>query len=99
MKITPTKIFQFIEGNLKMLGDQLHLLSKHEREQVFYRSEVCKNDCVKFGYCVFCGCSLPGKMYVNESCNNGERFPNLMNAENWEKFKKEHNIEIKDILH
>jgi len=99
MKITPKKVFQFIEGNLKMLGDQLHLLPQHEREQVFYRSQICKDDCVKFGYCVFCGCSIPGKMYVKESCNDGSRFPNLMNEENWEKFKKDNGIEIKDILH
>ena len=46
MKITPKKIFQFIEGNLKLLGDRMHLLPAHEREQVFYRSEICKNDCM-----------------------------------------------------
>lgn len=100
MKITPTKIFQFIEGNLKMLGDKMHLLPKHEREQVLYRSMVCKDDCMEYGYCVYCGCSVPGKMYVKESCNSGDRFPNLMSAPDWEKFKLEKNIEIEgDILH
>lgn len=100
MKITPKKVFQFIEGNLKMLGDQLHLLPKHEREQVLYRSMICKNDCMKYGYCVYCGCSVPGKMYVKTSCNNGERFPNLMGSEEWEKYKTENNIEVHgDVLH
>jgi hypothetical protein len=100
MKITPKKIFQFIEGNLKLLGDKMHLLPKHEREQVLYRSMVCKNDCVKLGYCKYCGCSIPGKLYVTTSCNNGELFPDLMGEADWEKYKTENNIEIHgDILH
>lgn len=100
MKITAKKVFQFIEGNLKMLGDELHLLPLHEREQVLYRSAICKDDCVALGYCAYCGCSVPGKLYVRESCNGGERFPNMMNAENWQEFKTKNNIEIKgDVLH
>lgn len=92
--ITPKKILQFFEGNLKMLGDQLHLLSEHEKEQVLYRLDVCKDDCVKYGYCINCGCSVPGKLYVKESCNAGSRFPDLMNKEDWEKYKTENNIII-----
>ena len=61
---------------------------------------VCKNDCVKLGYCKYCGCSIPGKLYVTTSCNNGERFPDLMCEADWEKYKTENNIEIHgDILH
>lgn len=96
--ITPKKIFQFIEGNLKMLGDRLDILPQHEREQVFYRSQICKDDCMQRGYCVYCGCDVPGKMYVKESCNGGERFPNLMNASEWEEYKKKNNIEVHDNL-
>lgn len=92
--ITPKKILQFIEGNLKMLGDQLNLLPEHEREQVLYRSQICKSDCMKLGYCIYCGCDIPGKLYVKESCNGGDRFPDLMNNSQWEEFKSENNIEI-----
>ena len=100
MKITPKKIFQFIEGNLKMLGEQLNLLPKHEREQVLYRSEICKNDCVALGYCKYCGCSIPGKLYVKGSCNGGERFPDLMGEKDWNAYKLKNNIDIRgDILH
>jgi hypothetical protein len=100
MKITPKKIFQFIEGNLKLLGDQLHLLPKHEREQVLYRSMICKEDCMKFEYCKYCGCSVPGKLYVKESCNGGERFPDMMGKEEWEQFKIKNNLEIHgDLFH
>jgi hypothetical protein len=90
--ITPKKIFQFIEGNLKMLGDQFDLMSQHQKEQVLYRSQICKDDCMKFGYCIECGCSVPGKLYVKESCNGGKRFPDLMSREDWKKYKSDNNI-------
>ena len=95
MKITPKKVFQFIEGNLKLLGDRMHLLPAHEKEQVLYRAEVCKNDCMLYEYCTYCGCSIPGKLYVKESCNGGERFPDLMGADAWAEYKAKHNIEIR----
>lgn len=93
-KITPRNILYFIEGNLKKLGDTLGVLPKHEQEQVLWRSQICANDCVKYGYCVYCGCNLPGKFYVNKSCNDGERFPDLMTKAKWEKYKLDNNIEI-----
>jgi hypothetical protein len=99
MKITPKKILQFFEGNIKMLGDQFYLLPTHEREQVFYRSEICKEECIKLGYCVYCGCDVPGKLYVKQSCNGGERFPDLMNKKDWEDYKEENKISIDDLLH
>jgi hypothetical protein len=94
MKITPTKILQFIEGNIKMLGDRFHLLAPHEKEQIAYRSQLCKDDCMKLGYCIKCGCSIPGKLYVARSCNNGERFPDLMPHTDWEKFKSDNDITL-----
>jgi hypothetical protein len=85
---------QFIEGYLKMLGDLFHLLPLHEKEQVYWRSQICKDDCAQYGYCIYCGCDFPGKIYVEKSCNGGERFPNLMSREEWEKYKLEKKIEI-----
>lgn len=93
-KITPTNIANYIFGNLKMLGDQLNLLPNHQREQVIYRSQIC-SDCVSAGACKYCGCSVPGKLYNDESCNNGERFPSMMNATEWENFKASKNIVIR----
>jgi hypothetical protein len=92
MKITLNKIGQFIEGTIKMLGDKLHLLAEHEKEQVAYRAMICKDDCVKLEYCVYCGCDIPGKLYVKQSCNGGERFPDLMNKTDWEIFKRDNGI-------
>jgi len=88
------KVFQFIEGNLKMLGDKLNLLPQHEREQVLYRSEICKNDCMVKGKCKYCGCSVPGKLYVKKSCNKGKRFPDMMDADAWNQFKLDNNIQV-----
>jgi hypothetical protein len=85
------KIFEFIEGNLKMLGDKLNLLPQHEKEQVIFRANIC-TDCMKNKKCKYCGCSVPGKLYVKKSCNKGERFPDMMDIELWEKYKIDNNI-------
>lgn len=85
----------FFEGYTRMLGDRINRVPEHTREQVIYRAEICKDTCVKKGKCDYCGCSVPGKLYVKKSCNNGERFPDLMNKEDWELFKKENNVKSK----
>jgi hypothetical protein len=91
--ITPEKIRQYLEGNLKMLGDMFYLLPKHVREQVAWRSLICQ-DCLSEGACKYCGCTVPGKLYVTVSCNGDERFPNLMDEEEWTQYKIENKIEI-----
>ena len=98
-KITLKNISNFLEGNLKMLGDNFGLLPAYQKEQVLYRGNICKADCVKNGFCKECGCDLPGKFYSTASCNNGERFPDIMNEADWEEFKTENKIKINDILH
>ena len=95
MNITPRKIYEYVYGNLSFLGSKFHLIPDHKREQVLYRSEICKDDCVKYGYCVNCGCDLPAKFYVKKTCNGGNRFPDMMSAEKWEAYKIENNIEIR----
>ncbi|CAB4175557.1 hypothetical protein UFOVP1247_216 [uncultured Caudovirales phage] len=94
MKITLKNIGQFIEGNIKMLGDKMHLLSDHEKEQVAYRALICRDECIELGYCVYCGCDIPGKLYVKQSCNSGERFPDLMAKQEWEQFKQDNQINL-----
>jgi len=93
MKITRDKILGYLEGNFryyvlkKFLGLPLHI-----KEQALYRLEMCKNDCTKTGKCKKCGCPTEKKVFVTESCNNGEIFPDLMTKEKWEEFKKKNNI-------
>jgi len=90
------KVISFIEGNLQMLGDAFNLLPKYKKEQVLYRSEICKDTCLKEGKCEVCSCSVPGKLYSTVSCNRGEKFPDLMSLDKWEQYKKDNNIFIKD---
>lgn len=90
-KITLKNIYSFIQGNLQMRLDGMGLKPQYYQEQIAYRMLQCE-DCVKAKKCKECGCNLPGKLYVDKSCNNGERFPDLMNEEDWLIYKKEHEI-------
>jgi len=86
-KITPSNIKAFIEGYTKLAFDGLIGLPTHLQEQIVYRASKCP-DCVKAKECKHCGCSVPGKFYVTKSCNKGERFPDLMEKDEWETYKK-----------
>ena len=92
--ITPNKIYQYFQGNLRLLGSHFNTLSPHLKEQVIYRMTICEEDCVKSGKCKYCLCDLPGKFYTDISCNLGEKFPDLMEKEDWEIYKKEHDINL-----
>lgn len=85
-------IQSFIEGNGKYIYDNLIGLPQHQKEQVAYRLSICKDDCVVEGKCKYCTCPSEKKIFVNESCNNGERFPDIMNKEEWEEFKIKNGI-------
>ena len=75
-KITPNNIKQFLQGNLRWFGDYFNLLPLHLKEQVLYRASICK-ECVHYRKCKYCGCDLPGKFYVDKSCNDGKLFPDI----------------------
>lgn len=87
------KIKQFIEGNLNMLVDDVFGKPLYYKEQILYRASKCE-DCYDVGKCKECGCKLPGKHYVQESCNL-QRFPDLMDEAEWKQFKDENEITIK----
>lgn len=87
------KIKQYIEGNLNMLEDDMFGKPLYYKEQILYRASKCE-DCYARGKCYKCGCDLPGKHYVTESCNDGVRFPDLMNEADWNKYKEENQINI-----
>lgn len=90
-KITLKNIKSFLEGNSQLLLDTLNLKPEWFKEQIAYRALQC-GDCLKQGKCKECGCAVPGKFYVKTSCNKGERFPDLMNQEQWEEFKRQNNM-------
>lgn len=100
MKITVKKILNkknisnFLEGNIKYWYNALFGLPKHIQEQVAYRINLCDKDCMKKQECIYCGCDPIKKAFVIESCNKGERFPDIMDKDKWEQFKKENNVDI-----
>lgn len=91
-KITLSNIKQYIEGNTQLVLENLNLQPYHLKEQIAYRRLICKNDCAVEGKCIKCGCEFLGKTSVKQSCNP-DRFPDLMDKENWDKYKIENNIE------
>ena len=93
-KITVDNIIAFFQGNIRMLGDRFGKLPTYKKEQVLYRLEICKDTCVPKGKCQHCGCSVPGKLYSDKSCNKGELFPDLMFPGEWRDFKKKHNLKF-----
>ena len=91
-KITMHNILSYLEGNIKRVAEELGIQPQHIKEQVAFRRLLCKDDCAVVGRCIYCNCDFKGKTQVAESCNKGDRFPDLMNHEDWENYKKENGI-------
>lgn len=91
--ITLKNISSFLEGNYKYYKDKFFTYPDYLKEQVIYRLSKCEKDCLKLDECINCGCNPRKKAFVVDSCNP-DRFPDLMDKEDWDKFKKENNIEI-----
>lgn len=89
-------IKSFIEGNLNYYYYAIMGLPPHLKEQVYYRLGKCKYDCIPNEACKECSCDPVKKMFVKESCNKGERFPDIMEEEEWEEYKKDNNITIEN---
>lgn len=96
-KITVKNILSYLEGNTKYLLDIFDMFPSYKKEQVLWRLQLCKEDCVKNNECEYCGCPPHKKAFVDESCNKGDRFPNMMDEEEWEKFKNNNKINIDEI--
>jgi len=92
-KITLDNILSYIEGSGQKLMELFKLQPQHIREQIAYRRLLCKDDCAVTNKCVYCGCDFLGKTSVRESCNKGQRFPDLMNNPAWQQYKKDNGIE------
>jgi len=96
MKVNLKDVKSFIEGNWNYYKSKIKAAPNYITEQVEYRLFMCKDDCLVTNKCKECSCPPKKKGWVVKSCNNGERFPDLMNKDNWESFKQRNNIEIKD---
>lgn len=81
-------IKSFFEGNLKYYYYQIADQPQHLREQILMRLKACQDDCLIDNKCIECGCPSNKKVFVIESCNP-DRFPDLMNKEDWDKYNKD----------
>lgn len=89
-------ILSFIEGYSKYYYNEVIGLPPHILEQVLWRMSICKDDCIPNNKCEYCGCNAEKKLFVIESCNEGEKFPDLMNIKDWEEYKKVNKIKIEN---
>ena len=87
-------ILSFIEGNFNYYYNKMVGLPPHIQEQTMWRLMQCKDDCIPNDECLYCGCDPRKKVFVVESCNEEERFPDLMNKEDWEEYKIKNKIII-----
>lgn len=94
MKITIQNIKNFVSGNARMIQANFGIGKAHLIEQVTYRESKC-TECSKAGHCLGpnCSCSVPGRWFVEKSCNE-KKFPDLMEEELWQEYKKHKEIEI-----
>lgn len=84
-------ITEFVQANYDYYKDKLIGTPNYIKEQVLYRLSQCKDDCVVYGKCIICNCATEKKSWSQTSCNP-DRFPDRMNKEQWEQFKKENGI-------
>lgn len=100
-KITLHNIKRFVQGWYRFLlfryfsedGADLKLLKKHQAEQFKWRLRVMNPECLENKACVICGCQTPQLQMSGEACE-GKCYPDMMNAQQWEDYKKENQILI-----
>lgn len=86
-EITLKNILSYLEGQGKYYLNEIVEAPPYIKEQIVWRLSLCVDDCLKDNKCKYCGCPPRKKAWVNESCNNNERFPDLMDKISWENFK------------
>lgn len=98
-KITLKNIKSYLEGNTQLALEAIGLQPEHIKEQIAYRRLICNDTCLLVGteksgpgHCQYCNCEFYGKTSVSQSCNGGEKFPDLMNRLDWEQYKEKNNI-------
>lgn len=86
--ITLSNISNYIQGNLTYLGDKMNFLPNYKKEQILYRATQCPKECASKGYCNYCKCDYPQKLYVKHSCNEGKDLPDIMEEKEWKEYKQ-----------
>lgn len=86
---------EFYESNFKKMESDFKIRNykKLQIEQIGFRMYLCRK-CIISKKCNFCGCNPIDVLSEPMSCNKGKVFPDFLNELDWNRFKKEHNIEI-----
>lgn len=98
-KLSVSNVKGFLQGEIRsFLADMDVLLpDSHIKEQAIWRlHEISEKSpqCIKNGECDVCGCDLT-KVYEDRGCAaDFPCYPAMRTKEEWEKFKKENNIEV-----
>lgn len=90
-EVSLANIHNYIEGTTRAMQDSLGILPEYIKEQVVIRLMKCEDDCAKQKKCMKCGCKYPQRLYTTESCNK-DRHQDIMNKDDWERYKQENGI-------
>jgi hypothetical protein len=94
-QITPKNVHAFVQAHYRKYKDELGDLEPHIKEQVLWRSVKAKA-CTENKSCLYCGCSTEDlELYFADlGCKKPEDpcYPNMMDKESWENYKKENEL-------
>jgi hypothetical protein len=88
-KITRAKVKNFLGAKYRQ-----HTSDDTVMQQFYWRQKLVVEKspmCILSGKCVHCGCDTPDLFYGEQPCE-GNCFPEWMEKEEWEDFKKTNNI-------
>ena len=95
MRITLKNVKAFIQGYSRRALDNLDLLQPHKKEQAIWRSLVAKK-CTDAGKCEACGCTTKNlELYLaDKECEKDVPcYPEMMNKEEWDNYKKTNKLD------
>ena len=97
-KVTSKDVRNFIEGNINYLKNRSSFmkLDTYIKEQAICRAVSCL-ECLNKGACTECGCATPQMFYSPKKEDSKERWGEMMKEEEWEAYKKEHDLEVPNI--
>ena len=84
------KVYDFLQGESRVVMDTFNSLPEHIKEQVEYRTSLVEKtspECLKDKKCVHCGCTIPDLFYADKPCEKG-CYPTMKSVKDWEDFKK-----------
>jgi hypothetical protein len=96
-KITWRNIKAVIQAYFRKKKNKYFGIEQEIYEQTVWRRTVMNQKCLN-GSCVWCGCNGVDMTYEDAGCKRddeiGPCYPDMMDKERWEQFKKTNNIKL-----